>query len=74
VKSRKAGTVTFVVVRSGDQGLGQWTGEARDVADDYRTLFGEPPPDPRAIALSIDANDTQSTAHTLFGRIAFMAS
>jgi hypothetical protein len=74
VKSRKTGTVTFVIVRSGEQGLGQWTGEARDVVEDYRMIFGEPPPNPRAIALSIDTNDTHSTAETLFGRIAFVAA
>ena len=73
VPSRKAGTVTFVVIRRGEQGLGQWTGEARDVAADYRMIFGESPPNPRAIALSIDTNDTHSTAETLFGPIAFMA-
>ena len=74
VKSRKTGTVEFLIVRSGEQGLGQWTGEARDVVDDYRTIFGELPTNPRAIALSIDTNDTQSTAETLFGPIAFTAA
>jgi hypothetical protein len=73
VKSSKAITVTFVVVRSGEQGLGQWAGETRDVAEDYRTIFGEPPPNPQAIALSIDTNDTHSPAQTLFGPIAFTA-
>jgi hypothetical protein len=73
VKSRKTGTVTFVIVRSGDEGLGRWTGQARDIVDDYWTIFGEEPPNPRAIALSIDTNDTHSTAETFFGPIAFIA-
>jgi DUF3047 family protein len=74
VKSRKTDTVRFLIVRSGEQGLGQWTGEARDVVDDYRTVFGDLPPNPRALALSIDTNDTQATAETLFGPIAFSAA
>jgi hypothetical protein len=71
VQSRKTGTVTFLVVRSGDQGLGHWHAERRDLVEDYRVLFGETPPSPRAIALSIDTNDTHTTAEALFGRIAF---
>lgn len=74
VKSSKSGTVTFVIVRSGEGGLGHWTGEARNVAADYRMIFGEAPPNPRAIALSIDTNDTRSSAETLFGPIAFTAA
>jgi DUF3047 family protein len=72
VPSRKVSTVTFVVVRSGLAGLGQWALQARDVDEDYRTIYGEAPPSPHAIALSIDTNDTRSTAETLFGRIAFI--
>jgi hypothetical protein len=71
VKSRKTGTVTFVVVQSGTAGLGQWAGESRDVVEDYKTIYGEEPANPHAIALSIDTNDTHSTAEALFGRIAF---
>lgn len=73
VTSRKTGTVTFVVVRSGETGLGQWALQTRDVVEDYRTIYGEEPPDPHAIALSIDTNDTRSPAEALFGRIAFIA-
>jgi hypothetical protein len=74
VRSRKTGTVTFIVVRSGGEGLGQWRDEHRDIVEDYRMCFGETPESPRAIALSIDTNDTRTTAETLFGRITFTAS
>jgi len=74
VPSRKTGTVTFVVARSGEQGLGRWGDERRDVVADYRKIFGEAPAAPGAIALSIDTNDTRSTAEALFGRIAFAAA
>ena len=73
VKSRKTGTVTFIVARSGLERLGQWVSEERSVAEDYRRIYGEDPEDPKAIALSIDTNDTRSSAEALFGRIAFVA-
>src|SRR5207245_2017668 len=58
VPSAKTGTVTFVIVHSGRAGLGAWHDERRDVAADYLRLYGEKPPAPRAVALSIDTNDT----------------
>jgi hypothetical protein len=71
IPSRKTGTVTFVVVRSGADQVGEWVETRRDVAADYRTIHGEAAPAPGAVALSIDTNDTHSTAEALFGRIAF---
>src|SRR5439155_208601 len=59
VKSRKTGTVTFVVVGSGAAGLGKWASQTRDVVEDYRMIYGEAPPHPHAVALSIDTNDTR---------------
>ncbi len=73
VKSTKTGTVTFVIARSGEAGLGQWTEARHDVAADHRRIFGEAPEAPGAIALSIDSNDTRSTAEARFGRIGFSA-
>lgn len=73
-KSRKTGTVHFFVLRSGASGLGQWLTERRNVLEDYRRIFGEEPEGPRALALSIDTNDTHSEAEALIGRIAFTAA
>jgi len=73
VKSTKTGTVTFVVARSGEAGIGRWTEERHDVVADHRRIFGEAPEAPGAIALSIDTNDTRTNAEARFGRIAFTA-
>ncbi len=73
VKSRKTGTVSFVVVRSGERGLGEWVSDTRDVVADYHTIYGEAPENPRAVALSIDTNDTGARAEASFGTIAFTA-
>jgi Protein of unknown function (DUF3047) len=74
VPSTKTGTVTFVVARSGSGEQDRWIEERRDVAADHRRIFGEAPVAPGAIALSIDTNDTRSTAETLFGPITFHTS
>lgn len=72
-RSRKTGTVTFVVMRSGSGDLGKWLTERRNVAKDYVKIFGESPDDPRAITISIDSNDTQSMAESFMGPIVFRA-
>ena len=37
----------------------------------FLKIYGEEPDDPAAVSVSIDTNDTRSTAETLFGPIAF---
>ena len=73
VQSQKTGTVTFVVMRSGLGDLGKWVTERRNVAEDYAKIFGEFPDDPGAITISIDSNDTHSTAESFVGPIVFRA-
>jgi hypothetical protein len=73
-QSRKTGTVTYVVVRSGTADVGRWLTERRDVRADFRRLFGEEPAAPGALALSVDANDTHAEAESLVGRIVFRPS
>src|SRR5207237_1785095 len=51
VKSRKTGTVTFLVARSGPERRGHWVGDERNVAEDYRRIYGEDPEDPKGLAL-----------------------
>jgi DUF3047 family protein len=71
VKSEKTGTITYVVVRSGTGDLGQWLTERRHVRDDFRKIYGEEPENPDAISVSIDSNDTHSTAESYIGAILF---
>ena len=73
-RSEKTGTVTYIILRSGAAELGRWLEERRDVRADYRAIFGEEPPDPGAVTLSIDSNDTHSRAESLIGPIRFSPS
>jgi hypothetical protein len=70
-KSEKTGTVNYIVVRSGPADLGRWITERRNVREDYRKIFGEEPDNPGAVSISIDTNDTNSTAEAYIGPIAF---
>jgi len=72
VKSEKAGTVTYVVVRSGTDGLGQWHTESRNVCEDYKKIYSEDLNEPLgAVSVAIDSNDTKSTAESYVGEILF---
>ena len=71
--SQKTSRVTFVVLRSGTGQLGRWLTERRNVVDDYQRIFGEPPADPGAVSISIDSNDTHSSAEAFMGPIRFVA-
>ncbi len=73
-KSQKTGTVTFMVVRSGTSELGQWLTERRNVAEDFRLMYGADADAPRAVALSIDTNDTHAPSEGLIGPILFRSS
>lgn len=70
-KSQKSGTVTFMVVRSTTAQLGQWVTERRNVLEDFRSIYGDEPEAPAAVALSIDTNDTKSPAEGFIGSIQF---
>jgi hypothetical protein len=70
-KSEKTGTVTYVVVRSGTADLGKWFTERRNVAEDFRRIYGEEPDAPAAVSIAIDSNDTSSTSESFIGSILF---
>jgi hypothetical protein len=70
-KSEKTGTVTYVVLRSGSADLGTWLHEQRNVAADFKRIYGAEPDAPAAVSLGIDSNDTNSTAESFVGPLLF---
>jgi len=58
-------------VRSGPADLGKWLTQRRNVADDYRRIYGSPPENPGIISIAIDSDDTSSSAESFFGPILF---
>ncbi len=61
-------------MRSGTSELGQWLTERRNVAEDFRLIYGADADAPRAVALSIDTNDTHAPSEGLIGAILFRSS
>jgi Protein of unknown function (DUF3047) len=64
--------VRIVVVESGPARRGTWLRQQRNVAADYRRLFGGTPPRVGAVAVMIDADDTASSAEATIGDLIFM--
>jgi len=58
--------VTTFVLRTGDDHVGQWQMEERDIERDYRSVWGESPAMLSAVALIVDTDDTDSQATTRF--------
>jgi len=52
----------MVAVESGPEGAGRWVSERRNVAEDFRALFGGAPPRAGAVALMTDTDNTGARA------------
>ncbi len=59
----------MVAVESGNGKAGTWVEEERNLYEDYRTLFGEDPPDIGAVALMTDTDNTGGEAVAYYGDI-----
>lgn len=63
--------IRMLVVDSGANRLGKWRSFRRNVLEDYRRAFGEEPDDIVAVGVLTDSDNTQRTAHALYGDITF---
>jgi hypothetical protein len=73
-RSATSSMVTYVVVRSGSDGLGQWLTERRNVLEDFTRIHGEAPAEAvEVVSIGIDSNDTRSRAESYMGDIRFRA-
>lgn len=64
--------VKMIVVESGATRVGQWVTQRRDVAADFRALFGTPAPRVAAIAISADTDNTGEAVTAWFGDLQFL--
>lgn len=67
------GNATMIAVESGAEKLGQWVTEQRNVAEDYRRLFGRDPGPVDAVALMTDTDNSGQRASAWYGDIWFSA-
>lgn len=64
----------LLALQSGDAKAGQWIGEVRDVAADYRRLFGTSPDGVNGLALMSDGDNAGGDATAWFSKMEFSAS
>ena len=67
----RASNVRIIVVESGSGNLHTWMRPVRNVAEDYKALFGRQAPRVGKVALMIDTNDTRGEAEAFFGDLTF---
>jgi hypothetical protein len=58
--------VAMIIVQSGEEKTGQWITETRDIAQDYRRVFGEEPSTLCALAVMVDTDNTGARATAWF--------
>jgi hypothetical protein len=61
----------MVVVESGDQKVGLWVNEERNIYNDYKEAFGEEPPLINGVAIMSDTDNTKERATAYYGDIQF---
>jgi hypothetical protein len=62
------GSVRNIVLRSGEDRLGEWLRERRNVVEDFRTAFGrDPPPVVEVVALFTDNDQTREPVEAYYG-------
>lgn len=63
------GLMRWVVLQSGEARRGQWVDERRNVAEDYRRVFGEDMPPITGVAIGADTDNTQSQSLFYFADV-----
>jgi hypothetical protein len=61
----------MVVVESGEQKVGLWVNEERNIYNDYKAAFGEQPPLINGVAIMSDTDNTNERAIAYYGDIEF---
>lgn len=66
--------VKMIVIESGQEKIGQWVQEERNVYEDYRRAFGTEPPLISGVAIMTDTDNTGESVTAYYGDIVFKAS
>jgi hypothetical protein len=65
--------IRMIAVESGREKLGEWLEETRNVAEDYRRLFGDEPGRIVSVGLMTEADGSDRVLEAYYGDIAFRA-
>lgn len=70
--SKKTSNIKYVVLKSGKNGVGEWFAEKVNVYEDFKRLWKMDIRNKKiVVSVSIDSDDTESTAQSAFGEIYF---
>lgn len=64
--------IRMIVADTGEDGVGKWRAQTRNVQEDYRRAFGEDPPRIRTVGIMTDSDNTGADAEAYYGDIIFM--
>lgn len=64
--------VQMIVVESGEENIGVWQKQTRNIYEDYKKAFGEEPPLISGVAVMTDSDNTGESAVAYYGDILFM--
>lgn len=73
VNNKYTSRIKMIAVESGREKLGEWLQESRNVAEDYRRLFGEEPGRVVSVGIMTEADDGDRALEAFYGDIAFRA-
>jgi len=74
IESRHTTRINMVVVETGKSRSGKWITFARNIADDYRRVYGEEPGHVRSIGILTDTDNTGEKTSAYYGDIKFSAT
>lgn len=69
LRSPYSNNAAMIAVDAGDELAGNWTFHKRNIAEDYRAVFGEEAPKVGAIAIMTDSDNTHESSVGYFGDI-----
>ncbi|MCZ6646904.1 MAG: DUF3047 domain-containing protein [SAR324 cluster bacterium] len=70
ITSSKRDASKYIILRTpGDDQLGKWYKEKRNIHEDYKKLFGKEPDEKAVIGVQIDSDDTESSGEAFYRNI-----
>lgn len=66
--------IRMIAVSSDEEGIGRWQSYRRNLAEDYRRVFGEEPGHVTAIEVMTDTDNTGGVAETFYGDLSVTAA
>jgi len=71
IANQHTSRVKMIVAESGNDRLGEWREEVRNVYEDYKHAFGEEPSMTRSVGIMTDTDNTGEKVHAYYGDISF---